>query len=58
MNAYPILNSDQNDVSIVQPIGRPILEESKAVPFPRKKKKEKDYSNVPTWGEREGYGKR
>lgn len=58
MNAYPIskYNSNLNDVSLVQPIGKPILQESKYVPFPKKKKPVKDYSNMPTWGEREGYG--
>lgn len=57
MNAYPTSDSGQSDISIVQPIGKPILQETKAVLFPRKKRKVKESANTTTWGEREGYGK-
>jgi putative SOS response-associated peptidase YedK len=61
MNAYPISKCDdsRNDVSLVQPIGKPLIQEPTTVYIPYKKKKPvKDYSNTPTWGEREGYGEK
>ena len=61
MNAYPIANYDssRNDISLVQPVGKPVIQEPTKVYAPyRKKKPEKDYSNVPTMGERVGYGKK
>jgi putative SOS response-associated peptidase YedK len=59
MNAYPIANNDdssRNDISLVQPVGKPVIQEPTTVYAPhRKKKPEKDYTNVPTLGERVGY---
>lgn len=55
MNAYriglEILDSEKNDISLVQPVGKPILQEFKGG-WVKKKKVAKDYTNAPTLAER------
>ncbi len=59
MNAYPVdaklLNSGENDISIIQPIGSPILHEPKGNLNKKRKKVIKNVSNNPTLGDLAGY---
>ena len=60
MNAYPVATTNtenKNDISLIKPTGNPIIKEPLYVRF-KKVKEERDYSNLPTLGERVGYGKK
>lgn len=61
MNAYPvsmqIADKSVNDVSLVQPVGKPVVKAASYYVPRRKIREERNNDNMPSWGEQVGNGK-